>query len=184
MKNYKSNIVSRVLSIVIALCMVLPVSAILSGNAAAEITEPVVEGNDEFWVYGTIYAEAMTPIDGAKVIARNMETGDMLSFTTTIDGYYEINIAEMPNGVSVGDLIVVEADDDSLLGEEDFVVETDISEKNIDIVIFGTSAISTLSSYNPTHYTPDVVALSLSASDDIPIEGGAGRVKTHILLRL
>jgi len=45
MKDKKQNIVSRVLVILITLCMVLPATAIFSGNAVAE-------SNNNFEIYG------------------------------------------------------------------------------------------------------------------------------------
>lgn len=58
MKNDRNNIVGRVLSIVIALSMVLPASAILSGNVTAET-------NSNFEIYGTVYMpDHVVPVRG------------------------------------------------------------------------------------------------------------------------
>ena len=73
MKNNKNKIVSRVFVIVIALCMMLPVSAVLIDRAMGE--ETTVAETGEFLVYGMVYNENMAPINGVAVMARNMFFG-------------------------------------------------------------------------------------------------------------
>ena len=121
-EKVKGKIVSRVLSIVIALCMVLPVSALFSGNAVAET-------NGNFEIYGTVYMpNHVTPAEYAMVMVVN----DMTHLNSTAyadeNGVYSVFIE-----ASEGDLLIIGASDNFRVTKTSFMAEG--TSKQLDLVL-------------------------------------------------
>ena len=122
MKNYRNKIVSRVLSIVIALSMLLPAGAIFSGNVTAE-------SNSNFEIYGTVYMpDHVIPASGAIVMVVN----DMTHLNSTIyaneNGAYSVFIE-----ANDGDLLIVRASDQFRVTKTSFVAEG--TSKQLDLAL-------------------------------------------------
>lgn len=64
-------------------------------------------------IYGWVYYMG-TPVDGATVTLTNQNTGETTDpYVTGSDGFYMLQVADLPSGYSAGDVLVVTADKSS-----------------------------------------------------------------------
>jgi len=58
-------------------------------------------------LYGYTYDSSSDPIGPANVTITNEDTGGICETATDVNGYYQFNLANLPNGYSVGDTISI-----------------------------------------------------------------------------
>jgi hypothetical protein len=88
-------------------------------------------------IYGYVYDENGNPLPGAPVTITNTATGDSVTIQTDSNGYYQYDLANLPNGYSGGDEIYVEATNTTSghTGSNSTLVDTTTPTQQVDVNI-------------------------------------------------
>ncbi len=88
-------------------------------------------------IYGYVYDENGNPLANAPVVITNAATGDNVTVYTDSNGFYQYNLANLPNGCSDGDLIYVNATNTSSgnKGSNSTYVDTTTPSQQVDVYI-------------------------------------------------
>jgi len=88
-------------------------------------------------IYGYVYDENGNPLADAPVVITNAATGDNATVYTDSNGYYQYDLANLPNGYNDGDLIYVNATNTSSgnKGSNSTYVDTSSPSQQVDVYI-------------------------------------------------
>ena len=88
-----------------------------------------------FVVYGYVYYTNGTPVSNALVNVTNARTGEWITNYTTSDGYYQIDLANLPSGYQDGDTIYINASKNGLFGSNNTIANSSSGSAQVDIYL-------------------------------------------------
>jgi len=108
----------------------------VSSYSAERSSDVSIAGQQQpYVVYGYVYYPNGTPAPNALVNVTNARTGEWITNYTTSDGYYQIDLANLPSGYQDGDTIYINASKNGLIGSNNTVVNSSSASVHVDIYL-------------------------------------------------